>query len=127
MSYKLEIRIQSYNTHDVTLSQGNNQMLLQSNRIATVIYELCRWDKLDFISKYVAHEYDADEYETVSLNYEDFCTLYSYLSISKYDFDTHDKEDALIVINAIEEGLNRYYDLFDQGAQVSFIYYKEIF
>lgn len=127
MSYKLEIRIQSYNTHDITLSQGNNQMLLQSNRIATVIYELCRWDKLDFISKYVAHEYDADEHETVSLNYEDFCTLYSYLNISKYDFDTHEKEDALIVSNAIEEGLNRYYDLFDQGAQVSFIYYKEIF
>ena len=127
MSYKLEIRIQSYNTHDITLSQGNNQMLLQSNRIATVIYELCRWDKLDFISRYVAHEYDADEYETVSLNYDDFCTLYSYLNISKYDFDTHEKEDALIVINAIEEGLNRYYDLFDQGAQVSFIYYKEIF
>lgn len=127
MSYKLEIRIQSYNTHDITLSQGNNQMLLQSNRIATVIYELCRWDKLDFISRYLAHEYDADEYETASLNYEDFCTLYSYLNISKYDFDTHEKEDALIVINAIEEGLNRYYDLFDQGAQVSFIYYKEIF
>ena len=127
MSYKLEIRIQSYNTHDVTLSQGNKQMLLQSNRIATVIYELCRWDKLDFISRYVAHEYDAGEYETVSLTHEDLSNIYSYLNISKYDFDTHDKEDALIVINAIEEGLNRYYDLFDQGAQVSFTYYKEIF